>query len=277
VVTGASSGIGKVYADRLAKRGYDLILVARRKERLEGLSRELQQKHGVRAEVLVADLGNQNDLKRVGDAIAADERITLLVNNAGTSAVKPSIDLPVEAVHNQMDVNAKSVTHLSLAILPNFVKRNGGTLINIGSVLSFFALPISTSYSATKAHVMLFTIGLRDELANTNVRVQLVLPRAQIRRFGTFRGSASKISIRPRSCPQKIASTLPWQVWTMERPSRCLQSRTQASGPSSMRPASRWLRRHRQVSRRLGTGSASRRMYDLRASTRSRVTAVSRM
>ena len=75
-----------------------------------------------------------------------------------------------------MDVNAKSVTHLSLAVLPNFVKRNSGTLINVGSVLSFFASPISTSYSATKAHVMLFTIGLRDELANTGVRVQLVLP-----------------------------------------------------------------------------------------------------
>jgi uncharacterized protein len=176
VVTGASSGIGKVYADRLAKRGYDLILVARRKERLEALSRELQQRYGVQAEVLVADLGNEVDLKRVGDAIAVDKRITMLVNNAGTSALKPSIDLPVEIVDNQMDVNAKSVTHLSLAILPNFVKRNTGTLINIGSVLSFFAIPISTSYSATKAHVMLFTIGLRDELASTGVRVQLVLP-----------------------------------------------------------------------------------------------------
>jgi uncharacterized protein len=176
VVTGASSGLGKVYADRLAKRGYDVVLVARRKERLETLSRQLQQKYGVRAEVLVADLGNQADLQRVGDAIAADERITLLVNNAGTSAAKPSINLPVETVHHQMNVNAKSVTHLSLAILPNFVKRNSGTLINIGSVLSFFALPFSTSYSATKAHVMLFTIGLRDELANSGVRVQLVLP-----------------------------------------------------------------------------------------------------
>ena len=176
VVTGASSGIGKVYADRLAKRGYDLILVARRKERLEALAQELKQKYGVHAETLVADLGNQTDLKRVGDALAAEERITMLVNNAGTSALKPSIDLPIAVIDNQMDVNAKSVTHLSLAVLPGFVKRDSGTLINIGSVLSFFALPISTSYSATKAHVMHFTIGLRDELANTKVRVQLVLP-----------------------------------------------------------------------------------------------------
>ena len=176
VVTGASSGIGKVYADRLAKRGYDLILVARRRKRLEALSQQLQQTYGVRAEVLVADLGDEADLKRIGHVLAADERITMLVNNAGTSALKPSISLPVDIVDNQMNVNAKSVTHLSLAVLPNFVKRNSGTLINIGSVLSFFATPISTSYSATKAHVMLFTIGLRDELAGTNVRVQLVLP-----------------------------------------------------------------------------------------------------
>jgi hypothetical protein len=176
VVTGASSGIGKVYADRLAKRGYDLVLVARRKERLETLSRELQHTYGNQAEILVADLGNEADLKRVGDAIAADERITMLVNNAGTSVLKPSIAIPVALVDNQMDVNAKSVTHLSLAVLPNFVKRNSGTLVNVGSVLSFFATPISTSYSAAKAHVMLFTIGLRDELANTGVRVQLVLP-----------------------------------------------------------------------------------------------------
>jgi short-subunit dehydrogenase len=176
VVTGASSGIGKVYADRLAKRGYDLLLVARRRERLEILSQELQHKYGVQADILVADLGDDADLKRTEDILAANERITMLVNNAGTSALKPSVDLPVEIVDNQMNVNAKSVTHLSLAVLPNFVKRNSGTLINIGSVLSFFAIPISTSYSATKAHVMLFTIGLRDELASTNVRVQLVLP-----------------------------------------------------------------------------------------------------
>ncbi len=175
VVTGASAGIGKVYADRLAKRGYDLILVARRKERLDALSQELQQKYGITAESIVADLGNETDLKQVADVITANDRITMLVNNVGTSALKSSSDIPADVVHNQMNVNAKAVTHLSLAVLPNFVKRNSGTLINIGSVLSFFALPISTSYSATKAHVMLFTIGLRDELANTRVRVQLVL------------------------------------------------------------------------------------------------------
>jgi short-subunit dehydrogenase len=76
----------------------------------------------------------------------------------------------------QLNVNARAVSHLSLAVLPEFLRKNAGTIVNIGSVLSFSALPVGTSYSATKAHVMLFTIGLQQELAQTNVRVQLVLP-----------------------------------------------------------------------------------------------------
>lgn len=176
VITGASSGIGKVYADRFAKRGYDLLLVARRKDRLDALSSELQQKYGVEVDVLTADLAKYEDLKKVGTSIASNERIAVLVNNAGTAVIEASAEIPIQGIENQLDVNARAVTHLSQAILPGFVNRNSGTLINIGSVLSFFALPFSTSYSATKAHVMLYTIGLRDELANTAVRVQLVLP-----------------------------------------------------------------------------------------------------
>ncbi|MCU1323969.1 MAG: short chain dehydrogenase family protein [Acidobacteriaceae bacterium] len=178
VVTGASSGIGKIYADRLAKRGFDLLLVARRKQRLEQLSQELQQKHGVKAEILVADLGNSADLERVSKALASDERITLLVNNAGVGELKPTTAISLDAVNSLIDVNNKAITHLTLAVLPNFTKRNSGTIINIGSILSFFALPMSTVYSATKAFLAIFTIGLRDELKDTDVKVQLVLPAA---------------------------------------------------------------------------------------------------
>ena len=176
VVTGASSGIGSVYADRLAQRGHDLLLVARRKDRLAMLSAELQQKHGVEVEVLVADLAVRDGLKEVGSALASDETITVLVNNAGIAVVGPSAELPLRGIESQIDLNARSVTYLSQAVLPGFVKRNSGTLINIGSVLSFYAYPFSTSYSASKAHVLLYTIGLRDELINTGVRVQAVLP-----------------------------------------------------------------------------------------------------
>jgi len=124
----------------------------------------------------VADLAKHEDLERVGAALAANERLSVLVNNAGVAVVGASTDIPIQNIESQLDLNARSVTYLSQAVLPGFVRRNSGTLINIGSVLSFFAYPISTAYSATKAHVLLYTIGLRDELANTGVRVQAVLP-----------------------------------------------------------------------------------------------------
>ncbi|MFZ0506309.1 MAG: SDR family NAD(P)-dependent oxidoreductase [Chthoniobacterales bacterium] len=176
VVTGASSGLGKVYADRLAKRGYDLLLVARRKDRLHILAQDLQKQYGIQANILVADLGLAVDLNRVANAIAGDDRVTVLVNNAGTASFVPSVAMSLPDLDTQLNVNARAVSHLSLAVLPEFLRKNAGTIINIGSVLSFSAVPVSASHSATKAHVMLFTIGLQQELTETKVRVQLVLP-----------------------------------------------------------------------------------------------------
>ena len=176
VVTGASSGLGKVYADRLAKRGYDLLLVARRKDRLHVIAQDLQRQYGIQANLLVADLGLATDLNRVANVIAGDERVMVLVNNAGTASFVPSVALSLPDLDTQLNVNARAVSHLNLAVLPEFLRKNAGTIINIGSVLSFSVLPVGASYSATKAHVMLFTIGLQQELAQTNVRVQLVLP-----------------------------------------------------------------------------------------------------
>jgi short-subunit dehydrogenase len=116
VITGASSGIGKVYADRLAKRGYNLLLIARRGDRSMELAQRLRNDQGVSAQTLVADLGNPTDLKKVANIIATDSRITMLVNNAGTSKMAPSIKVPLEEVDRQLDVNARALTHLSLAV-----------------------------------------------------------------------------------------------------------------------------------------------------------------
>ena len=176
VITGASSGLGKVYADRLAQRGYDLLLVARRADRLRNLAEELRTKYDIEANFIVADLGNSTDLQRVSDTISVDSRVSVMVNNAGTSLLARSVEIPLAGLDAQLNVNARAVSHLSQAVLLGFIKRDAGTIINIGSVLSFSALPISTSYSATKAHVMLYTIGLQQELADTHIRVQLVLP-----------------------------------------------------------------------------------------------------
>jgi len=178
IVTGASAGLGKVYADRLAKRGYDLILIARRGDRLAELAQQLRKDQGVSVETLVADLGNPADLKRVADSIVANHRIAMLVNNAGTSKYAPSSQVPLADVDQQLAVNSKALTHLSLAVLPGFRERNRGTIINIGSVLSFYVTPNTTAYSGTKGQVMLFTLGLQQEVADTKITVQLVLPAA---------------------------------------------------------------------------------------------------
>jgi short-subunit dehydrogenase len=178
VVTGASSGLGKVYADRLAGRGYDLILVARRADRLDSVAASLRAAYGATVTTIVADLADGADLDKLAATIAADPAITLLVNNAGTSMVAP-LDTAVRADIDAMNqVNVLALERLSQAIFPAFKARKHGTLINIGSVLGLFSLPGFGVYSATKAYVNNFTRAMQDEAAGTGVVVQLVLPSA---------------------------------------------------------------------------------------------------
>lgn len=178
VVTGASAGLGKIYADRLARRGYDLLLVARRGDLLEETAKALRSAHGVKVRTLTADLGAAADLERVAEAVATDPSITLLVNNAGTSTLAPVAQTSAAQLQSMLDVNIHALARLSHAVLPAFKARNRGTLVNIGSVLGFHTLPISSIYSGTKAFVLAFTRGLQDEVAGTAVKVQLVLPAA---------------------------------------------------------------------------------------------------
>lgn len=178
VVTGASSGLGKIYADRLAKRGYDLLLVARRADRLEAVAKELRDRYGVDAQALVADLGKAADLEKVAQTIGSDPSITVLVNNAGTNTAAPVANLKSENLHSIIDVNVTALARLTVAVLPGFTERDRGTIINIGSVLGFAAYPYTGVYSGTKAFVLNFTRTLQQELAATKIKVQLVAPAA---------------------------------------------------------------------------------------------------
>ncbi len=178
VVTGASAGLGKIYADRLAQRGYDLILVARRGDRLETVAKSLRADYGVAVRTIVADLGVAADLEQVALAITRDKSITLLVNNAGTSTLSPVASTETAQLESMNNVNVTALARLSHAILPAFKESNHGVLINIGSVLGFHTLPISSIYSGTKGYVQSFTRGLQEEVAGTQVVVQLVLPSA---------------------------------------------------------------------------------------------------
>jgi len=178
VVTGASSGIGAVYADRLAARGYDLVLVARRADRLSALAGKLSAAHGIKVQVLVADLAKESDLADVEAVLKRDASVRVLVNNAGIARFSPFAQSAAADGASQIALNITALTRLTLAVLPGFVERNEGAVINIASVLAVHALPISTVYSATKAYVLQFSRGLQGELASTGVKVQAVLPAA---------------------------------------------------------------------------------------------------
>jgi short-subunit dehydrogenase len=176
VVTGASSGIGAVYADRLAARGYDLILVARRTDRLEAVATKVSHSHDVKVEVIAADLGNEPDLARVEKILATNPAVRVLVNNAGLSRLRPIAKSSVQDSLAQIALNITSLTRLTHAVLPAFLSRNDGVIINIASVLAIHSMPVSSVYSGTKAFVLNFSRGLQNELAGTGVKVQVVLP-----------------------------------------------------------------------------------------------------
>ena len=178
VVTGASSGIGAVYADRLAKRGYDLILVARRADKLKALADRLRRETGVAVEAVTADLTSTADLNRVESLVSSNPNITLLVNNAGTATLGASTGATAAAQDTMIALNITALTRLTLAVFPKFLERNNGAIVNVSSVLSLHTLPVSGIYSGTKGYVLSFTRGLQQEVGDRNVKIQLVLPAA---------------------------------------------------------------------------------------------------
>lgn len=180
VVTGASSGIGKVYAEELAKEGYDLLLVARRADRLQALKGELEAAHGVAVQNAIADLSKAQDIDRVAGQLRGDAAITMLVNNAGTSKTKPLADTQWTELEPMIQLNVTALTALTMAVLPGFKQRNRGDIINIGSVVGFHGFPGGSVYGGTKAYVLNFTRTLQAELKETAVRVQLVAPAATV-------------------------------------------------------------------------------------------------
>jgi len=178
LITGASSGIGAIYADRLAARGYDLLLVARRGDRLHALANDLQHPHGVKISTLVADLSAVEGIQQVEAVLRDDTTISLLVNNAGAANLAPILSSSADQHEAINTLNTTALMRLTLAALPRFVENDQGTIINIASVVAFHARAGSAVYSATKAWVLNFTRGLQEEFAGSNVRIQAVLPAA---------------------------------------------------------------------------------------------------
>lgn len=176
VVTGASSGIGAAYADGLAKRGYGLLLVARREDKLEALAQKLRREGAHDVTTHVADLANGDGVRSVERILAGREDIDLLVNNAGLGALGPTAQTGTDAAESLVLVNVLALTRLSIAALEKFRKRDRGILINIASVIALGPSPTAAAYSGSKAYVLNFSRSLQQEYANTNVTIQTVLP-----------------------------------------------------------------------------------------------------
>ena len=178
LVTGASSGIGAVFARRLARGGFDLVLVARRRERLEELAREIASAHGAQAEVLAADLAEDADCRRVAARAAGEERLEMLVNNAGFGTKGRFWEGDLESQERMHRLHVTATLRLAYAALPGMVRRGRGGIINVSSSAAFGRSPGNVSYCATKAWMNVFTEGLALELHNLGspVRVQALCP-----------------------------------------------------------------------------------------------------
>lgn len=188
LVAGASSGIGAVYADRLARRGYDLILVARSQDKLSQLAKRLSTQTGRKVEAVVADLNNSDDLRRVETVLRTDDRITVLVNNAGVGAAGPLLSSDVEKMDEMISLNVRALMRLTYAAVPGFVTRGGGTIINTASIVGIAPEMLNGVYGGTKAFVLAFSLSLHKELAEQNIRVQAVLPGATATEFWDLAG-----------------------------------------------------------------------------------------
>lgn len=189
LITGASSGIGAIYADRLARRGYDLILVARNTERLRTLSGRLADETGCSVKTIVADLSDATDLARVEAVLRTDESITLLLNNAGLGATAPLLQSDVGKMDAMIDLNVTAPMRLTYAVAPAFVARGGGTIINIASIVAVSPERLNGVYGGSKAFLLAFSQSLQHELADKGVRVQAVLPGATATDFWAIAGT----------------------------------------------------------------------------------------
>ena len=208
VVTGASSGIGRSYAERLASNGMDVVVVARRMDPLDALKRELER-GGVRVRTIVADLGRAEDVQRLVTELATLP-VELLVNNAGVAHYMPFAQLPVERARELVDVNALAPVLLTRATIPGMAARGRGAIINVASLLAFSGaaraphLPQRAVYAATKAFLVTFTEILAAELAGTGVKIQVVCPGVVRSEFHSRQGI--DMSQVPRMEPDQVVT-----------------------------------------------------------------------
>jgi len=181
-ITGASSGIGEQFARRLAKDGHDLLLIARRRDRLDALGGELAKAHGVSCESLAADLSDRAGIGAVEKRLAGEARLALLVNNAGIGAYMPFVQLDAAMAEQSITLQVLAPTRLTRAALPGMIARKAGGVINVASLLALSGsvppnpMPNRAVYAGAKSYLLAFSQQLAFELAGSGVVAQVLLP-----------------------------------------------------------------------------------------------------
>ena len=176
LVTGASSGIGAAFSERLARDHYDIVLVARDRARLEQIAAKLSERYGIEAEVLSADLTKSSDLCLVENRIAGDTGLDVLVNNAGFGTAGAFASLDPDREEEEIRLNVLALVRLTHAALPGMIARRAGAIINVSSMAGFQPGPFNATYCATKAYVNSFTEALHEELRGSGVKMQALCP-----------------------------------------------------------------------------------------------------
>jgi short-subunit dehydrogenase len=184
--------MGAVFAHRLAREGYNLLLVARNQERLEAVAESVNAKTGRTVDILPADLTKSDELAKVETVLKNDPGVTMLVNNAGFGGVASVLNADVDQMENMIDLNVTALTRLCYAAAPAFAARDEGTIVNISSVVGIAAEILNGVYAASKAYVLAFGHALNNDLKDTNVRVQTVLPGATATEFWDVAGYAAQ-------------------------------------------------------------------------------------
>lgn len=204
LVTGASAGIGAIYADRLAKRGYELLLVARNEDSLNASARRLTAETGRKVDVMAADLTDDRHLARVEAELRRNPAITMLVNNAGFGGVASILNANVDEMGTMIDLNVTALTRLTYAAAPGFADRKAGVIVNISSVVGVAAELLNGVYAASKAYVLAFGHALQKDLSDTGVRVQTVLPGATATAFWDVAGHPAQKESAITMSPENV-------------------------------------------------------------------------
>lgn len=177
LITGASSGIGADFVRVAAKDGYNVVLIARRRDRLEALAHEVESEFGVKTLVVVEDLSCVEAVVRVHDACVEFD-VEVLVNNAGLGDNEAFVDSDIVKMQQMIDVNITALTHLTRLFAPDMIKRGGGRIIQVASMAGFVPGPFMSVYYATKAYVLSFSEGIACELRKKGVYVTVLCPGA---------------------------------------------------------------------------------------------------